>query len=211
MLDRKVPWTIHCALWLAAAGLGSAAQPAPPAAATPAALSAKPTPSVSEILAAAPASAWRPLVDEHTLYMQLPAGRVIIELEPALAPRTVAAIETLVRMHYFEGAAVTRVQDNYVAQWSVPGSTPDESRPVPENMRTLAPEFAVPASMRTSRKTAAAPAASTTAAPTARGTSPSQNHRSRRSRSASARRRDSITGEHACQQIRGDPSPVVGR
>jgi peptidylprolyl isomerase len=146
MFDRKVPWTIHCAIWLAAAGLGSAAQPAPPAAATPAAPSAKPTPSVSEILAAAPASAWRPLVDEHTLYMQLPAGRVIIELEPALAPRTVAAIETLVRMHYFEGAAVTRVQDNYVAQWSVPGSTPDESRPVPENMRTLAPEFAVPAS-----------------------------------------------------------------
>ncbi len=148
MSDRKGPWTIHCALWLAAAGLAAAAPTAPPAAAAPAApapaapAQAKPTPSMSEILAVAPASAWRPLVDEHTLYMQLPAGRVIIELEPALAPHTVAAIESLVRMHYFEGAAMVRVQDNYVAQWSVP----DQTRKVPDNMRTLAPEFSAPAS-----------------------------------------------------------------
>ena len=161
MPDRKVPWTIRCAPWLAVAGLAAGAPSDPPTAApaAPAAATAataatkaaplKATPSVSEILAAAPASAWRPLVDEHTLYMQLPAGRVIIELEPAMAPHTVAAIETLVRMHYFEGGAVVRVQDNYVAQWSVPGNTPDETRPVPENMRTLAPEFSAAASAAT--------------------------------------------------------------
>lgn len=149
MADRKVLWTIHCVLWLAAAGLAVGAQPVPPTAAAPAATAATPaksTPSVSEILAAAPASAWRPLVDEHTIYMQLPAGRVVIELEPAMAPHTVAAIESFVRMRYFEGARVVRVQDNYVAQWSVPGDKPDESRKVPDNMRTLAPEFTVPAS-----------------------------------------------------------------
>ena len=55
------------------------------------------------------------------MYMQLPGGRVIIEMEPALAPHTVANIEALVRMHYFDGAAVVRVQDNFVAQWSQPG------------------------------------------------------------------------------------------
>jgi peptidylprolyl isomerase len=142
MPEPRVSWMILCALLLTAAGLAQAAAPATPAATPP----AKPTQGVAEILAAAPASAWRPLVDEHTLYMQLPAGRVIIELEPALAPHTVAAIETLVRMHYFEGAAVVRVQDNYVAQWSVPGSAPDETRKVPENMRTLQPEFSAPAS-----------------------------------------------------------------
>jgi peptidylprolyl isomerase len=139
MSDRKVTWMPWCAFWLAAAGLAAAAPPAPPA-------PGKPAPGMAEILAASPPSAWRPLVDEHTLYMELPAGRVIIELEPALAPRTVAAIEALVRMRYFQGAAVVRVQDNYVAQWSVPGSSPDESRPVPDNMRTLAPEFSAPAS-----------------------------------------------------------------
>ena len=106
---------------------------------------AKTTPGTAEILAAAPATAWRPLVDEHTLYMQLPAGRVIIELEPALAPHTVANIEALVRMHYFDGAAVVRVQDNFVAQWS----NPDTTRKVPEAMRLLAPEFTAPLSAGT--------------------------------------------------------------
>ena len=147
MPERRATCIVAIGLFLAMPCLALAAAPATPAIsatpATPAAPAAKPgkaAPSVAEILAAAPAAAWRPLVDEHTLYMQLPAGRVIIELEPAMAPHTVAAIESLVRMHYFDGAAVVRVQDNFVAQWSVP----DETRKVPENMRTLAPEFTAP-------------------------------------------------------------------
>ena len=150
MPDRNAAWIMPCCLLLAAARLAVAAPTSPaaeplPLAATapvPVAQQAKPAPSVSEILAAAPASAWRPLTDEHTLYMQLPAGRVVIELEPALAPHSVSAIEALVRLHYFDGAAVVRVQDNYVAQWSIPETT----RRVPDNMRTLAPEFTAPLS-----------------------------------------------------------------
>jgi peptidylprolyl isomerase len=101
---------------------------------------AAPTPTMAEILAAAPASAWRKLPDEHTLYMHLPAGRVVIELAPALAPRTVANIEAFARRHYFDGLAILRLQDNYVAQWG----DADETRQLPANLRTLAPEFAVP-------------------------------------------------------------------
>ena len=96
--------------------------------------------TAAEILAAAPASAWRPLHDEHTLYMELPAGRVIIELNALLAPRTVERIEALVRQHYFDGLAIIRVQDNYVAQWG----DPDETRAIPEALQSLAPEFTVP-------------------------------------------------------------------
>ena len=95
---------------------------------------------MAEILKTAPPSAWRVLVDEHTLYMDLPAGRVIIELAPALAPRTVANIEALVRLHYFDGLAVLRLQDNYVAQWG----DPDAKRKVPESMKKLTPEFTLP-------------------------------------------------------------------
>jgi len=132
MPDRRDFRIWQCALLCVAAQLAAAADaPAPPA---------KPTPGMAEILAAAPATAWRPLADEHTLYMQLPAGRVIIELAPALAPHTVANIEALVRMHYFDGAAVVRVQDNFVAQWS----NPDPARKVPANLRQLAPEFTAP-------------------------------------------------------------------
>jgi peptidylprolyl isomerase len=101
---------------------------------------AKPTPTMADILAAAPASAWRPLTDDHTLYMELPAGRVIIELEPALAPHTVANIEAMARLHYYDGLAILRVQDNYVAQWG----DPDGTRKLPAELQSLAPEFAVP-------------------------------------------------------------------
>jgi cyclophilin family peptidyl-prolyl cis-trans isomerase len=137
MPDRRDCWIRCIGLLWAAAATASAAEPSPPA--------TKTTPGMAEILAASPATAWRPLVDEHTLYMQLPAGRVIIELEPALAPHTVAAIEALVRMHYFDSAAVVRVQDNFVAQWI----NPDTTRKLPEAMRLLAPEFTAPISAGT--------------------------------------------------------------
>ena len=98
-----------------------------------------PAQSMAEILAASPANAWRALNDDHTLYMDLPGGRVVIELLPALAPRTVANIEALARLHYFDGLSVLRVQDNYVAQWG----DPDAVRKIPDNMQKLAPEFSV--------------------------------------------------------------------
>ena len=125
MPERKYPLLYLAGLLLVAASLARAAGPVA---------------TMTEILAAAPASAWRPLADDHTLYVDLPAGRVIIELAPKLAPHTVANIEALARAHYFDGLAILRLQDNYVAQWG----DPDETRKVPDNMRTLAPEFAVP-------------------------------------------------------------------
>ena len=129
------------ALLTVAAMPALAADPAPTTAGTAtAAATAKYPPTMAEVLAAAPASAWRALNDDHTLYMELPAGRVIIELAPALAPHTVANIEALARLHYFDGLSVLRVQDNYVAQWG----DPDGTRKVPDAMRTLAPEFSVP-------------------------------------------------------------------
>ena len=127
MPDRKNRWLRLAAPLLVAASLARAAAPLP-------------VPTMAGILAAAPTSAWRPLVDDHTLYMDLPAGRVIIELAPALAPHTVANIESLVRTHYFDGLAILRLQDNYVAQWG----DPDGARKLPVGMQTLAPEFAVP-------------------------------------------------------------------
>ena len=80
----------------------------------------KNTPSAAEIAAAAPASDWRAIDPEDTVYLDLPKGRVIIELAPAFAPNHVANIKALARARYFDGAYVVRVQDNYVVQWSQP-------------------------------------------------------------------------------------------
>jgi peptidylprolyl isomerase len=85
--------------------------------ATPA-LAADAPKSLDEILAASPASDWQALDPQNTLYMDLPAGRVVIELAPAFAPQTAANIRALAHAHYFDGAFIVRAQDNYVVQWA---------------------------------------------------------------------------------------------
>ena len=79
----------------------------------------------ADVLAAASAADWRSPDPENTVYMELPGGRVVIELAPAFAPAHVANIKTLVRAHYFDGLDVLRVQDNYVAQWGDPDDKRD--------------------------------------------------------------------------------------
>ncbi len=76
--------------------------------------------TMPELLAATKPTDWRAIDPDHTLYMELSTGRVVIELSPLFAPRHVANIEKLVRAHWYDGLAVTRVQDNFVAQWGDP-------------------------------------------------------------------------------------------
>ncbi len=84
-------------------------------AALPAAHAAPQT--IDELLEASPPGDWRPLDPRDTLYLELPAGRVVIELAPAFAPHAVDAIRKLVQRGYFDGAGFMRAQDNYVVQW----------------------------------------------------------------------------------------------
>jgi peptidylprolyl isomerase len=97
-------------------------------------------PSMSEVLAASSPADWRPLDLENTLYVELPAGRVVIELAPAFAPRHVDNIKTLARAGYFNGLAVIREQDNYVAQWG----DAENRHPLPPGIGKVAPEFDSP-------------------------------------------------------------------
>lgn len=93
------------------------------------------------MLAGAPASAWRPLDPENTLYVNLPQGRVIIELAPQFAPREVANIKRLVRQGFFDGLPIFRVQDNGVVEW---GDTTGR-KPVGTARRRITAEFERPA------------------------------------------------------------------
>lgn len=76
------------------------------------------SPAPADILKDSPASDWKALDPSSLLVMSLPSGPVVIELAPAFAPVSIANITTLVRAHYFDGSAVVRVQDNFVAQWA---------------------------------------------------------------------------------------------
>ena len=84
------------------------------------ALRAHPASTPNSMLASAPASAWRTLDPDNTLYVTLPQGRVVIELAPQFAPHYVANIRKLVRQGFFNGLPIFRVQDDAVAEWGDP-------------------------------------------------------------------------------------------
>lgn len=93
--------------------------------------------SSAEIVAAAAAGDWRTPDPENTVYLDLPGGRVVVELAPAFAPGHVGNIKTLVRAHYFDGLDVLRVQDNYVVQWG----DPDDKKDLGKINKSTAPEY----------------------------------------------------------------------
>jgi peptidylprolyl isomerase len=96
-----------------------------------------PAKTAAKIIEESSASDWRVPDPHYTLYMDVPAGRVIIELAPRFAPATVENIRTLVREKYFDGLAVIRVQDNYVAQWG----DATEKKPLGSAKAKIPPEF----------------------------------------------------------------------
>ncbi|WP_338766753.1 peptidylprolyl isomerase [Massilia sp. METH4] len=121
-------WPLYCLPLLAA--LPSAAKELPP------------KPTVADVIKASPASHWRALDPASTLYLELPAGRVVIELAPVYAPNHADNIRAMVREGYFDGLAILRAQDNFVVQWG----DPDEAnpRPLKTAKAKLAGEFTIP-------------------------------------------------------------------
>ena len=73
-----------------------------------------------EVLNASPADAWRGLDPENTLYMDLPAGLVVIEMRPDFAPKHVARIKELVREGFYDGLKFHRVIEGFMAQGGDP-------------------------------------------------------------------------------------------
>jgi len=100
------------------------------------------SPTMQQVLDASKAGDWRTPDPDNTMYLDLAAGRVVIELAPAFAPLHAANIRTLVREHYFDGLAILRVQDNFVTQWGDPNADDkDRIRSLGKASKTVAPEF----------------------------------------------------------------------
>lgn len=101
--------------------------------------------AMADILATSTTADWRPLDPENTLYLEFASGRVVIELAPAFAPRHVENVKSLARERYYDGLAIVRVQDNYVAQWGDPDAEkPEAARTIRTAQRSLPPEFECP-------------------------------------------------------------------
>ena len=57
---------------------------------------------------------------ENTVYLDLPAGRVVIQLRPDLAPKHIARIKELVRQGFYDGLKFHRVIPGFMAQTGDP-------------------------------------------------------------------------------------------
>ena len=102
---------------------------------------AKPA-TMAELLAGSQAEDWRRLDPENTLYLELPTGRVIIELAPDFAPAHIANVKALARERYYDGLAIVRSHDNYVVQLGDPDAeNQTKARKIQRAKRTLPPEF----------------------------------------------------------------------
>jgi hypothetical protein len=102
-MKSKAYRTIHRTLLLGActlfaAGAGAAEKELPPKA------------SVTDIVKASKPSDWRALDPDNTLYMEMPWGRVVIELAPTFAPNTEKNITALVPNNIAAAGPVGRGQ-----------------------------------------------------------------------------------------------------
>ena len=95
--------------------------------------------SMQEILDASKAGDWRNLDPMRTLYMDLDAGRVVIELAPEFAPAHVANIRALAKGGYWNGLSINRSQDNFVVQWGDPAEEDKDRRPLSKGAKTKLP------------------------------------------------------------------------
>lgn len=64
-----------------------------------------------------------PTDPENTLFLDLEAGRVVIELLPEVAPQHVDRIKTLARQGFYDGVIFHRVIDDFMAQTGDPTGT----------------------------------------------------------------------------------------
>lgn len=97
--------------------------------------------SMQEILDASKPSDWRTLDPANTLYLDLAAGRVVIELAPDFAPAHVANLRTLAREGYWNGLSINRSQDNFVVQWGDGAEDEKARKPLGSAQGKLPAEF----------------------------------------------------------------------
>ena len=124
----------HIAIAAALLTAPAVAQDAEPAAA----------PSPGEIVDQAAPSDWIAVAPEDLLVMTLAADakgkerRAVIQLmPPPFSQPWVENIRTLAKAHWWDGLAIVRVQDHYVAQWGAPaGDDEAKARALPEGLQT---------------------------------------------------------------------------
>ena len=90
------------------------------------------------IVERAPDAVWDRVAPENVLVMDLPSGRMLIELRPDLAPGHVERVRQLTRQGFYDGVLFHRVIDGFMAQGGDPTATGQGGSDLPD----LTAEFA---------------------------------------------------------------------
>lgn len=97
--------------------------------------------TTAQLLEQSPKEHWQRIPQENLVYMTLANGeRVIFELADSFAPSHTKQIRQFAKHHYWDGASVYRVQDNYVAQFGFFDLKTDSiTKPLPQGTHETLP------------------------------------------------------------------------
>ena len=104
-----------------------------------------PPPTTQALLDASQAADWRTPDPDNLLYIDLEAGRVVVELAPRFAPEHVDNIRTLARQRFWVGQTIYRSHDNFVVQFGANVEDEVAGPPLGDARATLPAEFERPA------------------------------------------------------------------
>ena len=96
--------------------------------------------TVAEIMEAAPEAVWVAPDPAETLYIDVPAGRIVVRLVPEMAPAHYEQVRTLTADGYYDGLAFYRVPIGFVAQ----GGDEAGERDIGDAAPALPAEFEAP-------------------------------------------------------------------
>ena len=99
--------------------------------------------TMQDIIDASTAADWRTPDPDNLLIMDIPGGRVVIELAPMFAPEHVGNIRTLAKQGYWNGLAIIRSHDNFVVQWGDTAEDPKNAKSTGNAKTKLPAEFSI--------------------------------------------------------------------
>ncbi|QDH73824.1 peptidylprolyl isomerase [Brevundimonas sp. M20] len=102
------------------------------AAAAAAVLMTAAAPEARSQTAPAPAAGWRTIAPENLLVIDTSKGRIIAEMDPRLAPRSVERVRTLANRGFYDGLKWHRVIEGFMAQGGDPLGTGEGGSELPD-------------------------------------------------------------------------------
>jgi peptidylprolyl isomerase len=78
------------------------------------------------------ATDWRTVDPENLLVIDTTKGRVLVEMVPEIAPKTVARVKELARQHFYDNLTFHRVIDGFMAQGGDPKGDGSGGSPLPD-------------------------------------------------------------------------------